>query len=42
MSIMRKEFPEVERVVQSLSAERIKRARDKLLDLGKTSDSAVN
>ncbi|PVH90075.1 hypothetical protein DM02DRAFT_548459, partial [Periconia macrospinosa] len=42
MSVTRKEFPEVERVVQSLSAERLERARDEIQASGKTSDGAVN
>jgi hypothetical protein len=42
ISVTRKDFPEVERVVQSLSAERLEKAREELEALGKTSDDAVN
>jgi hypothetical protein len=38
MSVTRKAFPEVERVVQTLSAQRLERAREELETLGKTSD----
>ncbi|PVH96966.1 hypothetical protein DM02DRAFT_644457 [Periconia macrospinosa] len=42
MSVSRKEFPEVESIVQSLSAQRLERARDELKASGKTTDAAVN
>jgi hypothetical protein len=42
MSVTRKDFPEVERVVQTLSAQRLEKAREELEALGKTSDDAVN
>jgi hypothetical protein len=42
MSVTRKEFPEVERLVRSLSARRLDAARDELQASGKTSDGAVN
>ncbi|KAF2177813.1 hypothetical protein K469DRAFT_351650 [Zopfia rhizophila CBS 207.26] len=42
MSVSRKEFPEVERIVQSLSAQRLERARDELKASGKTTDGAVS
>ena len=42
MSITRKDFPKVERVVQTLSAQRLARSREELEALGKTSDDTVN
>jgi hypothetical protein len=42
MSVSRKEFPEVEHVVQSLSTQRLERAKVELQVSGKTSDGAVN
>ena len=42
MSVTRKDFPEVERVVQTLSARRLEKARAELEALGKTSDDGVN
>jgi hypothetical protein len=42
MSVSRKEFPEVERIVQSLSVQRLENARHELEASGKTSDGAVN
>jgi hypothetical protein len=42
MSVTKKEFPEVERVVQSLSVHRLEKARDELQASGKTSDADVN
>ncbi|KAF2185439.1 hypothetical protein K469DRAFT_160309 [Zopfia rhizophila CBS 207.26] len=41
MSVTRKEFPEVERVVQSLSAQRLEKAKDELHASGKTGDGAI-
>src|SRR2546429_9848691 len=38
LSVRRKNFPEVERIVQSLSAERLKRAKEDLEVSGKTID----
>lgn len=42
MSVTRKDFPEVERVVQMLSAQRLEKAREELEAVGKTSDDGVN
>ncbi|KAF2186113.1 hypothetical protein K469DRAFT_528189, partial [Zopfia rhizophila CBS 207.26] len=42
MSVTRKEFLKVERIVQSLSAERLERAREELKASGKTTDGDVN
>lgn len=42
LSVKRKNFPEVERVVRSLSAERLERAKDDLKVSGKSIDEAVN
>ncbi|PVH91575.1 hypothetical protein DM02DRAFT_576886, partial [Periconia macrospinosa] len=41
-SVKRKDFPEVERIVRSLSAERLERARVELEVAGKTTDPGVN
>lgn len=42
ISVIRKDFPEVERVVQLLSKERLEKAKDELQGSGKTSDGSVN
>jgi hypothetical protein len=42
MSVTKKDFPEVERVVQSLSVQRLQKAREELEASGKTSDRDVN
>ncbi|PVH90925.1 hypothetical protein DM02DRAFT_647465 [Periconia macrospinosa] len=42
VSVKRKNFPEVERIVRSLSAERLERAKMDLEALGKTTDEEVN
>jgi hypothetical protein len=42
MSVTRKDFPEVERVVRTLSSERLEKAGEELQASGKTSDTAVN
>jgi len=42
LSVTRKNFPEVERVVRSLSAEWLERAKEELRDSGKSIDEAVN
>lgn len=42
LSVTRKNFPEVERVVRSLSAERLERAKEELEVSGKTTDEGVN
>jgi hypothetical protein len=42
MSVTRKDFPEVERVVQTLSVERLEKAKEELQASGKTRDDAVN
>ncbi len=42
MSVTRKDFPDVDRVVRTMSTQRLERAREELEALGKTSDDAVN
>jgi len=42
VSVTRKNFPEVERIIRSLSAERLERAKEDLKDFGKSTDEAVN
>lgn len=42
MSVSRKKFPDVERIVQSLSVQRLENAKDELKTLAKTTDEAVN
>lgn len=42
LSVTRKNFREVERVVRSLSAEQLERAKEDLKDSGKSNDEAVN
>lgn len=42
LSVKRKDFPEVERIVQSLSAERLERAKKDMEVSGKTTDDGVN
>ena len=42
LSVTRKNFPDVERIVRSLSFERLERAKKELKDLPKSTDEAVN
>jgi hypothetical protein len=42
LSVTRKDFPKVERVIRSLSAERLERAKEDLKVLKKSTDEAVN
>ena len=42
LSVTKKNFPDVERTVRSLSAEQLKRAKEDLEKSGKTTDEAVN
>ncbi|KAF2183606.1 hypothetical protein K469DRAFT_727905 [Zopfia rhizophila CBS 207.26] len=41
MSVMRKEFPEIECIMQLLSAQRLEKAKDELHASGKTGNSAI-
>jgi hypothetical protein len=42
MSVKKSNFPEVERIVQSLGVERLETARKQLVEVGKTTDEDVN
>lgn len=42
MSVSRKDFPEVQRIIQSLSKERLEKAKEELQSSGRTNDGAVS